>query len=322
VRKFYSPPRRVESSLRKCTARIPVITDIIEVRTTVQPQPSLHHHDGNLSPCTRRFARRAAAPPPLAVRIAHDPTKLSAGPTTDTSSCLHRPTRNRIRTLARRQDDGNPALTPSAGERGPHDVGSAHTGSVPPSPTLGTAFISGNPGRLRGCTLCGLRSAELGQERLSGDGSRVEGRRVDNEKRAGTRRAFEEMERHAVGTWSVARAARSIAPPSPCTRRLASGTTSSKGEALTSSTRARRARSILSLYSRTNSPLANPGIRELCKWMSRRTRRTLRIGESATSRLAAPATTCHRRHPPQLRRPSPVESAAAAPVVTLDTAKV
>jgi hypothetical protein len=102
--------------------------------------------------------------------------------------------------------------------------------AFPPQPHTGNCICFWS-GRFRGCALCGLRSAELGQERLRGDGSRVEGRRVDNEKRAGTRRAFEEMERHAVGTWSVARAARSIAPPSPCTRRLVSGTTSSKGEA-------------------------------------------------------------------------------------------
>jgi hypothetical protein len=83
-----------------------------------------------------------------------------------------------------------------------------------PQPHTGSCIYFWS-GRFRGCALCGLRSAELGQERLSGDVSRVEGRRVDNEKRAGTRRAFEEIERHAVGTWSVARAARSIAPPRP-----------------------------------------------------------------------------------------------------------
>jgi hypothetical protein len=49
---------------------------------------------------------------------------------------------------------------------------------------------------------CALLSAELGEKRVSG--RRFESREskaVDNEPRAGTRRAFEEWERHAVGTF-------------------------------------------------------------------------------------------------------------------------
>jgi hypothetical protein len=211
-------------------------------------------------------ARRAAAPPPpFPVWIAHDPTEQSAGPTTQAVPVsTDRPVIVPLLTWRDVKVTANPALTPSAGEGGPHDVGSAHTVSVPPAPHWELHLFL-----VRGIAwVCAARPAELGRarrktrERETFRESRVEGSTTSRGQ--GQEEPLKSGRGTLLGLFLVTRAARNVAPPrrvlcplDPSLDHLASGATSSKGEAP---------------LAREGQGGSNPSTRERCP--------TLRIHES------------------------------------------
>jgi hypothetical protein len=92
-------------------------------------------------PLNSSKTRRAPAPPPFPVRIAHVLRPNHAIDLLvrhgDASSCLHGPARHRYHTdLARCLATAHPALTPSAGEGGQRDAGSARSIARPSPCTL------------------------------------------------------------------------------------------------------------------------------------------------------------------------------------------